>query len=103
MLRFLHPESVQGTTTGIFQVISKVYQNFLLEGINELKRFSNVSINNNHPALTAIRLLVTECKTRHGDPGFPVWEKPVATPAARGQDDSGAATQDTSIDMTRDP
>eukprot|EP00959_Pyramimonas_sp_CCMP1952_P391185 8197909-Pyramimonas_sp.AAC.1 len=54
-LRFLDPESVQGTTTGIFQWVSKVYQHFLLGGMEELTKFNKVSINAHHPALTALR------------------------------------------------
>eukprot|EP00959_Pyramimonas_sp_CCMP1952_P388170 8134285-Pyramimonas_sp.AAC.1 len=40
LLRLLDSESAQGTATGIFQWISKVYQHFLLEGIQELTKFN---------------------------------------------------------------
>eukprot|EP00959_Pyramimonas_sp_CCMP1952_P198438 4150924-Pyramimonas_sp.AAC.1 len=98
MVPVLDPEVLLESTTGIFQWIAKVYQTSLLDGIKELHQFTNVSINKNHPALTALRALFTECKKTHGDPGFPVWEEPVATPAAPDQDDPGAKQ-----DLAQDP
>eukprot|EP00959_Pyramimonas_sp_CCMP1952_P038797 812230-Pyramimonas_sp.AAC.1 len=103
MLRFLDPESVLGTTTGVFQWIPKVYQDVLLEGIQKLKQFSNVSINANHPALIEFRSFFPECYKRHGDPGFPAREEPAAAPAAPGRGDPGAAPQDAPIEITLDP
>eukprot|EP00959_Pyramimonas_sp_CCMP1952_P061522 1285864-Pyramimonas_sp.AAC.1 len=103
MLRFLYPESVLGTTTGIFQWISKVYENFLLEGMQELTKFNNIPINTHHPALIAFRSFFTDCERKRGPPGFPVWEEPAATPAAPGQDDPGAATQDAPVEIPQDP
>eukprot|EP00959_Pyramimonas_sp_CCMP1952_P202481 4234177-Pyramimonas_sp.AAC.1 len=55
-----------------------------------------------HPALIALRSFFTECEKKHGPPGFPAWE-PVATPAAPGQDNPGAATQYAPVEIPRDP
>eukprot|EP00959_Pyramimonas_sp_CCMP1952_P088567 1852951-Pyramimonas_sp.AAC.1 len=81
-VHYLDPETIEESTTGAFQWISKVYQNILKDSIAELPGFTKDAIHEKHPALQALRDLFKYCTETYDNPDFPVWEELVETPAA---------------------